>query len=251
MTQALSRLTAIALAVSSAFALTVALPHHAAHAMSVTPVHIEMQSAGRSARSQVKVTNTSNRPLPVEIGIEKFKLSVNGNRKNSKAGDDFLVFPPTALIKPGASQVFRIQWVGEPLLKRSESYMVNVNQLPVKLPKGRSAVQIVMSFGVNINVAPPKGRPTLQIAGTGVTRSKDGKRYPTVTVSNGSNVHGLMTSGTLKLAGGSWSKTLPPTFLRQRVGIGLVQPGAKRRFVIPVALPRGVTKVQASLRPGK
>lgn len=152
--------------------------------MSVTPIHIEMKSAGRYARSQVKVTNTGKTALPVEIQMQKFTMSATGSLKRTKAEDNFLVFPPTALIKPGASQVFRIQWVGEPLLKRSESYMMSVNQLPVKLPKGKNTIQLVMSFGVNINVAPPKGQPALSLVETGIAKLKGGKRYPTVTIAN-------------------------------------------------------------------
>lgn len=60
-----------------------------------------------------------------------------------------------------------------------------------------------------------------------------------------------MTLGSLTLKSGGWSKSLPTNFLRSKVGIGLVQPGRKRRFVIPVELPKGISKVQASWQPPK
>ena len=127
--------------------------------MSVTPIQVEMTSTGGAGRSQVTVTNDSNEPLPVEVAIEKLSLEEDGDRKLTKAGDNFLVFPPQAMIAPGSSQVFRLQWVGEPMIAASESYLLSVNQVPVKMPAGKSAVQIVMSFGVIINVAPPQGSP--------------------------------------------------------------------------------------------
>ncbi|MBI1385802.1 MAG: fimbria/pilus periplasmic chaperone [Rhizobiales bacterium] len=245
------RLAVRAAAASLALAAVVLLAAApVAHAMSVTPIHIEMSSAGSKARAQIKVTNTSQAPLPVEIALERFVMDESGGRKAVRDGDNFLVFPPQALIAPGATQAFRIQWVGEPILSESESYMMSVNQLPVKLPEGKSAIQIVMSFGVVINVAPPQGAPDLSIVGTGVT-TKSGKRHPTVTVANASNVHGLMTEGVLTLTAGSWSETLSPGFLREKVGIGLVQPGRKRTFTIPVELPAGVRNVTASLAPAK
>ena len=125
-----------------------------AEAMSVTPIQIEMATVG-GARPQFTVTNDSKEPLPVEIQIQSMKLDENGGRKLDKAKDNFLVFPPQALIKPGASQTFRLQWVGDRTIPQSESYMLAVNQIPVKLPACKSAVQIVMSFGVVLHCAPP------------------------------------------------------------------------------------------------
>lgn len=217
-------------------------------AMTVTPIQVEMVSTGSQGRAQITVTNDGSEPLPVELNIQKLTLNEGGDRTLSKAPDNFLIFPPQALIKPGSSQVFRLQWVGEPLLSASESYMMSVNQIPVKLPAGKSAVQIVMSFGVVINVAPPKGLPELKLVGTGVEADKKtGKRHPTITVENPTAVHALLPQSTIRLTGGSWSHTLAQTELREKVGIGLVQPGKRRKFVLPVELPANVSSVQASL----
>ena len=66
------------------------------------------------------------------------------------------------------------------------------------------------------------------------------------TVLNQSNVHGLLPQGTVRLAGGDWSETLPPGLLSESLGSGLVQPGKRRRFVLPVDVPQGVASVRAS-----
>jgi P pilus assembly chaperone PapD len=152
------------------------------------------------------------------------------------------------MIAPCSSQVFRLQWVGEPVIAKSESYLMSVNQVPVKMPAGKSAVQIVMSFGVIINVAPPQGSPSLAVVSTGVEADKkSGKRYPTITVENPTNIHALLPQSTIELSAGGWSHTMSATELSEKVGIGLVQPGKKRRFVLPVDLPAGISSVQASL----
>src|SRR5262245_20233973 len=221
---------------------------HQATAMSVTPIQVEMTSTGGAGRSQITVSNDSNEPLPVEVGIQKMSLEEDGERQLSNAGDNFLVFPPQGMIAPGSSQVFRLQWVGEPVVAQSESYLLSVNQVPVKLPAGKSAVQIVMSFGVIVNVAPPQGAPSLAVVSTGVEADKKtGKRYPTITVENPTNIHALLPQSTIALSGGGWSHTMSPIELSEKVGIGLVQPGKKRRFVLPVEMPAGVSSVQASL----
>jgi fimbrial chaperone protein len=218
-----------------------------AAAMSVTPIHVEMTSAGSGGRAQVTVTNDGAEPLPVEAVIQSMSVAEDGSQQIEKAGDDFLVFPPQALIPPGGAQVFRVQWVGEPVISESESFLLSMNQIPVKLPAGQSAVQVVMSFGVVINVAPPQGVPALNLVGTGVAKDKDGKRHPTITVENPSNIHALLPDSTIKLSGSGWSYDFEPLELTEKVGIGLVQPGHKRRFVLPVDLPENVTSVQASL----
>lgn len=99
-----------------------------------------------------------------------------------------------------------------------------------------------------INVAPPKGAPALSLIATGSdVDKKTGKLNPTVTVSNASNTHALLSESVLKVVAGNWVHTFSAAEMREKVGIGLVQPGKKRKFVLPVDLPPGVTKVEATL----
>ena len=51
----------------------------------------------------------------------------------------------------------------------------------------------------------------------------------------------------IRLSAGDWSSTLTPQTVGDRIGIGLVQPGKRREFKLPVELPPNVSKVQASL----
>lgn len=217
------------------------------HAMSVSPTHLEMVSVGRHSRASIRIVNTSSELLPIEVVVDRLTVGEQGEQTFVRDDENFLVFPPQALIAPGATQVVKLQWVGEPLIKKSQSYKISIKQLPVKLPEGRSALQIVLSFGVIVNVAPPQGLPELVLVKTDVARGKEGKRYAAITVRNPSSVHALLPQATIRLRSGKWSLELPPATLRRKVGIGLVQPGATRRFVLPVELPAGVTGLQASI----
>jgi P pilus assembly chaperone PapD len=216
--------------------------------MGVSPVHLEMTSVGARARSQVTVTNDSSAPLPVEASLQRLTVDENGESKLAPGGgDEFVLFPPQALIPPGGTQVFRVQWVGEPMLDSSQSFLLSLSQIPVKAPKGQRGVQIAMSFGAIINVAPPQGLPELKLVGTGVATDKQGKRHPTITVENPTRIHALLPQSTIHLSGAGWSETLTPGALSQSIGIGLVQPGRRRKFILPVELPANVTNVEASL----
>ncbi|MEQ1697539.1 MAG: fimbria/pilus periplasmic chaperone [Hyphomicrobiaceae bacterium] len=218
-----------------------------AQALTVSPVQVEMTSAGGKARATVTVVNNSTAPMPIEAVVQRMMLDESGKAQTSNAGDEFLVMPPQAMIAPGATQNFRIQWLGEPMLGASQSFYIFFNQVPVKQPAGKTAVQVVMSMGVMVNVAPPQGQAGLKVVTTGVATDAKGKRHPTITVQNPTNVHALLPDATIKLSSGGWSQTVPAGLLSETIGSGLVQPGKQRRFILPVDLPANISSVQASV----
>jgi P pilus assembly chaperone PapD len=223
----------------------------AAHAMSVTPVVVEMTSAGTGSRATLQVINNGAAPLPVEIEISRVELGTNGEQTLKRADGDFRIFPAQAMVPPGATQVFRLQWAGEPNLNASQSYIASVNQLPVKLAKPVSGVNIVFNFATIVNVAPVKGERHLSLVSTGVGRDKSGRNRPALTISNPGNIHARLSDATVTLQRGSWTRTLKPDEIRQVVGVGLVQPGKQRRFVIPVDLPPGGGQIAARIEYAK
>ena len=143
-----------------------------ARAFTVSPLQLEMTSAGQRSRGQITVVNDGETPMPVEAVVQRLSLDEAGRQTTSKAGEEFLVMPPQAIIPPGATQNFRIQWLGEPMLAKSESFVLAISQVPVKLEKSKPRVQVVMALGVMINVAPPEGAPALNVVGTGVTTER-------------------------------------------------------------------------------
>lgn len=222
------------------------------YAMSVNPTVVDM-GAGSNDRKQITVVNDSAKPLPVEIIVSRIELNEKGDTASKPAGDEFLIFPPQALVPAGATQSFRIQWVGDPQLKQSQSYVFSVNQVPVRMPAGQSGVQVVFNFATVVNVAPSSGQSAINLVSAGVGKDERGKPRPALTVKNPGNIHAKLTDATIKLSGGSWSQTLRSEQLRQVMGVGLVQPGKTRRFLLPVDLPPNVGQVTANIdyRPAK
>jgi P pilus assembly chaperone PapD len=121
----------------------------------------------------------------------------------------------------------------------------------VKPPKGTSGIQIVMSFGVTVNVAPLGGRADIVVMGAAPAKGKDGKRLAALTVKNPGNMHAYLQKSSIRLSGAGWSAEMTPGEIAQKVGLGIVQPGKQRRFILPVEVPSGVSEIQASveLRP--
>ena len=228
------------------------LPLEAASAMTVQPVVIDLQTAGRSMSQVIQVENTFATPLPVELTIQELELTADGVKQTGKDPGDLLVFPPQAIIAPGQTQTFRVQFVGDPALAKSKHYYVTVAQLPVKLPEGQSAIQILYNFQVLISVSPAGVKPKIEVQSALVTKTPDGKSVPIVTVVNESPAHGYLSNGHLRIverdkAGKQvFSRTLSGAEIQQTMGFGLIGGGQTRQVAVPVELPSADGTVEAS-----
>ena len=153
-------------------------PVQVAQAMTVQPVVIDMQTAGRQMSSVITVENTFATPLPVELSVQELELTPDGVKQTGVDPGDLMIFPPQALIEPGQTQTFRLQYVGDPALAKSKHYYITVAQLPVKLPEGQSAIQILYNFQVLVSVAPAGVKPqiTVQSATVGKNEHADQRR---------------------------------------------------------------------------
>jgi fimbrial chaperone protein len=228
------------------------LPAQAAVAMTVQPVVIDLQTAGRGMSQVITVENTFATPLPVELTVQELELTADGVRQTGKDPGDLLVFPPQALIEPGQTQTFRVQYVGDPELAKSKHYYVTVAQLPVKLPEGQSAIQILYNFQVLISIAPVGAKPQMSVTGAEIVKNDAGKPTPVVTVSNASGAHGYLSNGTLRIvekdASGKevFRRTLSGAEIQQTMGFGLIGGNQSRRVSVPVELPQEGGSVEAS-----
>ena len=223
---------AVAAALSASFAF-------AAHATGISPLNLEMSAAGTGARSQFAIDNTSAVPMPVEITIQKLAYTEDGKDTLTKGGDDLLITPATALIPPGSKQTFRVQWVGAPDLAASQSFLLMASQLPVRDKSGHSVVQVVTGFGAILNVAPVKGAADLKLVNAAPAKLPDGKPALSILVANPTSTHALISNATLHVDG----QTVNAETMRVRVGIGVVEPGKRRRFLVPLEAAATATKV--------
>lgn len=233
----------------------VALPMQVS-AMTVQPVVIDLQTSGRDMSKIITVENTFASPLPVELTIQELTLTDDGVSLTGKDPGDLLVFPPQALIQPGQTQTFRVQYVGDPALAASKHYYITVAQLPVKLPEGKSAIQILYNFQVLISVSPGGAKPSLSITSAQVGKNAAGKPVPVITVANASAAHGYLSSGRLRVvekdASGKevFRKTFSGPEIQQTIGFGLIGSNQTRRISVPVELPSETGTVEATISPG-
>ena len=227
-------------------------PLQAAQAMTVQPVVIDLQTAGRDMSQTITVENTFATPLPVELTVQELELGTDGVKQTGKDPGDLLVFPPQAIIQPGQTQTFRVQYVGDPELAKSKHYYVTVAQLPIKLPEGQSAIQILYNFQILISVAPGGVKPKIAVQSAEIGTSADGKPVAILTVVNDSPAHGYLSNGRIRLvekdkSGAQvFSRTLSAAEIQQTMGFGLIGGGQTRRVTVPLVLPSADGTVEAS-----
>ncbi|WP_231568240.1 fimbrial biogenesis chaperone [Novosphingobium malaysiense] len=230
----------------------VVAPIPVATAMTVQPVVIDLQTSGKGMSQVLTVENTFTSDLPVELTIQELEMTADGVKQTGEDPGDLLVFPPQALIPPGQTQSFRVQYVGNPDLEKSHHYYITVAQLPVKLPEGQSAIQILYNFQVLVSVGPSGVKPDFAIDSAQIGSNAAGKPVPVLQIRNDAATYGYLSNGHLRIvekdAAGKqiFSKSLSAAEIQQTMGFGLIGSGQERKITVPVELPTAEGSLEAS-----
>jgi fimbrial chaperone protein len=226
-----------------------------AHAMTVQPVVIDLTTLGQGMSQVVTVENTFANPLPVEIRVERLEFDANGAKGTGVDDNNLLVFPQQALIQPGQKQTFRVQWVGDPTLARSQHYFVTIAQLPVQLPDTQSAIQILYNFQILASVAANGKTPDLRVLSAHTTVGADQKPTVTMEVQNSADTYGYLSQGRLTVVAKDAAgrdvlrRTLDSSEIQQTIGFGLIGPGQRRNVALPVEVPSDGGRVEVIFTP--
>lgn len=159
-----------------------------AAALSVSPMSLRIDPSQGSGYSTVVAKNTSDKTVALEIYVERRDVDSAGNLVITRSDDDIIVFPPLASVAPGASQAFRIQWIGEAGAQAAGNFYVTVYKLPVDLEQAKAnagprvadesriLLRLGYAFRVAVAVVPASARSNLRatIIGPGRTLS-DGR----------------------------------------------------------------------------
>lgn len=241
---------AVVFGVSSIFSLA-----GTAHAQSVQPVILDLQQAGKNASQTLTVNNTRSAAIPVELRVESLVFDENGPRGTGQDTGDIAVFPAQAVIQPGQSQAFRVQYVGDQNLDRSRHYYVTVAQVPVNLPEGQNGIQVLYNIQVVASVQPSGGKPSLKITDAKIGKNAEGEPAPVITLANQSPTHGYLSRGRLTIVQRDASgrelirQTLTGPDIQQGAGYGLIGGHDTRSFMLPVELPSEAGTIEASFEP--
>lgn len=225
-------------------------------AMTVEPVVLDLKTPGHGMSQGVLVQNNGTYALPVELTVEELSIAADGLHPTGKDPGDLVVFPPQALIQPGQSQTFRVQYAGEPQLSHSKHYYITVAQLPLRGGRNvQPGVQVLYNLRVLVNVGPADAKPDLHVVSAAIGKDGAQEPVPVVTISNDSAAYGYLARGRLQLIerdpGGHvvLRKTLSPAQIEQAIGLGLIASGQQRRLMLPIVLPAEQGTLEALFTP--
>jgi P pilus assembly chaperone PapD len=249
----MNKFKSFALITAAALGLCSAAAHAA---MTVQPVILDLKSLGRDTGGQIRVENTGTTPLPVEVRLVDAELLPDAVKASDRLTDDLIAIPSQAIIPPGATQAFRIQYVGDPEVPQSKHFYAEVAQQPVEVPGGQSTIQVLYNFQAMVNVASATaGEPKLSVEGAQVVQPKaDAPARIAFTVHNAGDNYGYLSNGSVDLvqrnAAGEeiFHRNLNRSDVQQMIGFGLVGPETSRTFVAPIDLEQsgGTAEVKIS-----
>jgi fimbrial chaperone protein len=216
-----------------------------ANAFRVAPMVYDLEPAGKEASKTIRIFNTGGDKLPVEIFAEKRIIHEDGSETREPAEDDFLIFPPQAIIDPSATQAIRVQYMGDPTIEESVGYVITVAQLPVDLSKvERSGVTFAFRFGTSVNVVPQGAKPKIS---TSDATGQDGKLA--ITVKNDGNSYTRLTLGEWFLSNNQGKEyILKGDELKEAISQPLIQPNTTRNITLPLPDDWDSNDIQAGLQ---
>ena len=207
-----------------------------ADAMRISPLVLEVSPSGSGSSGRIRVENTGTSDLPLEIQVFRIEVGEDGTIEQTAADDDFFVFPPQVVVPAGDPQVIRFQWLGDPNPQMSQAYFVTMNELPIDLEEGTSAVQFVYSVSALVNIVPRNSKADNLFVSAEIVTNDSGAKFVRATFRNDGNK--FFISGQypwrLKFADAE-SYTISEETVNKTIGMGVVPPGgATRTMDIPV-----------------
>lgn len=228
---------------AAAFILLFSGLSSAAGAFEVAPMRMEMAPSGSGANEVITVRNTLVEPLAIEVFVTERIVAEDGTQTFPPNETDFLIFPPQAFIQPGESQAFRVQYIGDPALEASRSYVANVSQVPVKKIDG-AGVQLVYRFGAAIYVHPKGSSAALSVQ---EAVAQDGR--VAVKIANQGNRIAFLTNDRVELSTPSGGESYEGASLKEQIENPLVPPLSTRVFVFDAPGVKPGAEVSAVLFP--
>lgn len=214
-----------------AAAMLVGLSMPAIASMRVDPMIISL-TPGSQTSATVQITNVTDIMLPVEMTVMRRELK-DGKESAVPADEDFVLFPPQFLLKPGETQTVRLQWVGQSSLDRSQSYYIYATQIPVPLKEGESGVVVNYRFGISVHVEPRGASPSVEVVGIKPGQNDAGVKGFTLSVRNDGTRYARMSEYSLAIDGPGGPTSLSPEQLKPATGVGFLLPGESHDYFIP------------------
>ncbi|MEQ5789306.1 molecular chaperone [Erythrobacter sp. NFXS35] len=240
-----------------------------AQASRVSPMIVELEPTGTGSIARIDLVNDGLRDIPYEVQMMRGVITPEGQLELNPADEEFLVFPAQAMIESNSQQVFRIQYVGEGALDRSELYYMAIRQIPVAFEPGVTEVQMVVNYNVLVNVVPRGSAPEpVVVSARAASRTVPGPQNQAapdedatpieqlgveIELSNAGNRFFLAGLSRWSITGdvgeAPFSQSYKGDEASRIIGVGVVAPGATRKFFFPTDAGLDPASVRVTVAP--
>lgn len=211
----------------------------------LSPNVVDLRPVGREMVQDFFVASTGDEPVAVQIQMVKREIAPDGTESNITEDQNFLVYPPQMIVKPGQQQVVKVTWVGETDLTDEIAYRAIAEQLPINLAiqkiddvKGIPiAITLTSKYIASVYVTPNGATPNLVLEEAIPGQNAERKPNLVLTFHNQGNTRGYVGNEKqeLKLVSvNSPEKNviIPGENIQDERGT-VILAGNKRQFILP------------------
>lgn len=221
------------------------------NAARVTPMIVELEPTGGRSVARIELSNPGQSDFPVEVQMYRGVITEEGELQLTPADEEFLLFPAQIVVPSTSQQVFRVQYIGEPELAKSEVFYMKIKQIPLPIPANQSKVQVVVNFNVLINVVPDGVSPEPFVE---TIRSAEREGVPGIEVRVSNRGTRFFLAGTLPWqisgetqSGETFEERRTPDEMASSIGVGVVAPDRARIFFVPLDQPLAEESIKVEL----
>ena len=129
-----------------------------AYAYQFSPLSTEFATSGAASAKVYTVYNDSSSPVAVEVEALTREIDIDGNEINEDASAYFVIQPSKMIIKPGATQLVRVQYRGPKNVPYEQSFRIQANQIEYSLgaqaPQSGPSISFLFVYSTSAYVKP-------------------------------------------------------------------------------------------------
>ncbi|AFZ03978.1 molecular chaperone [Calothrix sp. PCC 6303] len=210
-------------------------------AFQLLPMSRTFTPSGTGATQSYQIVNDKKEALAVEVSIVQRKMDIDGVETYSDADDNFLIYPPQILLKPGEKQTVRVTWLGEANLSQEQTFRLVAQQVPVELNASQNnqattsgQVKILMRYMGSIFVRPVNIKQKVVLESIKQQNNNKGQEELVIILQNQGSGRAILKEPKLSV---KTSASNTPIALNSEqlkpINNTVILAGNKRRFVIP------------------
>lgn len=199
-----------------------------AYAYEVTPLRFILDPASGKRSATISVNNIRDEDLFIEVKTLLRVVERDGSQTLEPVEGVFVVFPPQRKIPAKSSQAVRVQFVGANPSDQSESYVIQIVEVPVERP-GFSGIRYTYNFGVAAYVDAPNAKPELKLSSG---EFSEGSLH--FTIRNDGSGYGFTTGYALQFVHDGKRQVLEPGPLSELIEMPIIPPFSERDFAISI-----------------